>query len=123
MNKKTIKMIDSIQTGIKEAIEECGNPTLESEPVGYGAVLGLKGALSIIHAVCKIEEATEDKCNKPIKKETFERTCEYQMCNPMTKQILCEWFYKHLSEPYQIYCHFPECNLEKCPLKNKGEII
>ena len=119
MNKETMKMIDSIQTGIKEAIEECGNPSLESEPVGYGVSLGLKAALGIVQAVCKIEE---DKC-KPAKKEAFERTCECQIYDPISKKILCDWFYNNLSEPYQIYCHFPECNLEKCPLTKKEEII
>ena len=86
-------------------------------------MLGLKAALSIVQGVCKVEEAKEKSLSehKPIKKVKFERTCEYQILNPITKQIWCEWFYKHLSEPYQIYCHFPECNLEKCPLTKKED--
>ena len=119
------KIIDTIQTSLKEEIEQCGNPSLEREPVSYGTVLGLKAALSIVHAVCKVEEAKEETMDtvsykyKPTEKIKFEKTSEHQILNPITKEIWCNWFYKNLSEPYQIYCHFPECNLEKCP--KKGE--
>ena len=110
-------MIAKIKQAIQEEIEQCGNPSLKTQPVGYGVALGLKAALGIVQAVCKIEENK----SKPTKKEAFERTCECQMYNPISKQILCDWFYNHMREPYQIYCHFPECNLEKCPLTKKEE--
>lgn len=54
------KIIDTIQTSLKEEIEQCGNPSLEHEPVSFGTVLGLKAALSIVQAVCKVEEAKEN---------------------------------------------------------------
>ena len=60
MNDKTIEIISTIETSLKEDIELCGNPSLESEPVSYGVVLGLKAALSIVQAICKIREAKED---------------------------------------------------------------
>ena len=53
-------MIAKIKQAIQEEIEECGNPSLESEPVGYGVVLGLKAALAIISAREYIEKTKED---------------------------------------------------------------
>lgn len=66
---------------------------------------------------------------KPTEEVKFERTCEYQILNPQTKQIWCDWiwcdwFYKYLSEPYQqMSCHFPECNSEKCPKKGERKNV
>lgn len=123
MNDKTVEIINTIETMLKKEIAECGNPSLEHYPVGFGTALGLKAALGIVQAIYKVEEAKEMSMNtnKPIEKRTLERTCEHQIFNPVTKEILCNWFYEHLSKPNQIYCHFPECNLGNCPLTNKED--
>ena len=126
MNAKTVEIINTIETSLKEEIVECGDPSIKHDPVSYGVALGLKAALGIVQAVYKVEESQERHSmdtNKPAEKGMYERTCEHQIFNPVTKEILCNWFYEHLSEPYQIYCHFPDCNPKKCPLTNKEEIV
>ena len=48
---ETYKIIQQIKQSIKDDIEDCGCPDIKIEPISYGIVLGLKGALANIEAI------------------------------------------------------------------------
>ena len=62
---ETYKIIQKIKQSIKDDIEDCGCPNPELEPIDYGVILGLKGALANINAIevmyCQEEEEGEEE--------------------------------------------------------------
>ena len=61
---ETYKIIQKIKQSIKDDMEDCGCPHPEHDPIAYGVVLGLKGALANIQAIevlyCQEEENDEE---------------------------------------------------------------
>ncbi len=92
---------DNFIEHIKDLIEECENPDVATQPITYGTVLGLKGALSYAETlptadVVGVVRCKDCKCYYPRKHEERVGWC---------KKI-------GINMPYEHFCSYGERKVE-----------
>ncbi len=87
--------VDKLIMHLKDLIEECENPNVDTQPIAYGTVLGIKGALSYAETlptadvveVVKCENCVYFDINIPYHEEYG--TCEKHDFNIFQKSFYC----------------------------------